>query len=234
MRGLALLAMLALSATPVQAGLAPIPSGDDSRIGILRNAANDVARVDVVIGNDLTLLMPRGELIETVELKDTQVWHVSVAPARDGLVLYALRPVSDSTMTVRTNRATYHFALNANVTGVFPYLVRLENGGTSNAAPQFKAWTPPVVVPPGSYRLSGAKAVLPSTIRDDGRKTYLQWDANQPLPALFALDARGHEAMIEGYMREGVFTIDHLVEQLVFRLDKAKGKARRIAPKRAK
>jgi type IV secretion system protein VirB9 len=230
-RHFALLLVSSLMPGLAQATTAPIPSGEDSRIGILRNAGNDEIRLDAIAGHDLTILLPRGEQIATVELNDVAAWHASVAPTRDAFTIYALRVVSASPMTVRTDRATYRFLLNAALSGAFPYLVRIEGNSAGNSMSPPRIWTPPVVGQPGNYKLSGDKTVLPSVIRDDGRKTYLQWTASQPLPAVFVRDGRGREAMVDGYMRDGVFTIDHLVDRLVFRIDKAQGKARRLAPK---
>jgi len=225
---------LLLAASPGLATVAPIPSNDDNRIGIVRRAAGDEVRLDTIAGNDLTILPPRGEQISTVELGDVAAWHVAVSPTRDAVVIYALRPVTGSAMTMQTDRGTYRFMLNAVTSGTFPYLVRIESGGFGGSSSPPKIWTPPVIVEPGVYSLSGDKTVLPSVIRDDGRKVYIQWPASQALPAVFSLDAKGREEMVEGYMREGTFTIDHLVEQLVFRLDKAQGKAKRVVRKAAR
>lgn len=225
---------MAFSAGPALATASPTPSNEDHRIGVVRNAMADEIRLEAMPGTDLTVLMPRGETVDTVELGDVATWHVSVLPSHDGFVISALRPVAASPLAVRTSRGAYRFSLNATLGGMHPYLVRLEQGGGGALPGAPKVWSPPVIVPPGAYRLSGDKEVLPSTIRDDGRKVYIQWAASQPLPAVFALDARGREEMIDGYMREGTFTIDHLVEKLVFRLDKARGEARRIARKAAR
>ncbi len=60
------------------------------------------------------------------------------------------------------------------------------------------------------YRVSGEKALRPEQISDDGDKTYLIWHPDQALPAVFAVNAFGSEEIVDGYMREGVFTIDRV------------------------
>ena len=47
------------------------------------------------------------------------------------------------------------------------------------------------------------------------------------MPATFAFGPTGEEQMVEGYMRGGVFTIDRVYEQLIFRIDKDAARARR-------
>jgi type IV secretory pathway VirB9-like protein len=76
-----------------------------------------------------------------------------------------------------------------------------------------------------AYRLSGEKALRPAQITDDGTHTYILWDEDQPLPAVFAVNALGDEEMVDGYMRDGIFTIDRVHATLVFRYGKKRAKA---------
>ena len=80
----------------------------------------------------------------------------------------------------------------------------------------------------GRYRLSGAAELRPVRIADDGTHTYIVWSTEQALPAVFAISAVGTEEMVDGYMRNDVFTIDRIHQQLVFRIDKAFAKAERV------
>lgn len=78
------------------------------------------------------------------------------------------------------------------------------------------------------YRVSGEKALRPTQMSDDGEKTYLIWDADQALPAVFAVNDIGGEEIVDGYMRDGVFTIDRVYSKLVFRIDRKVAKAVRL------
>lgn len=80
----------------------------------------------------------------------------------------------------------------------------------------------------GRYRLSGDEVVKPAAISDDGRKTYISWLVDQAMPAVFAIGPTGEEEMVEGHMRDGVFTIDRVYRELVFRIDREKASAKRI------
>jgi type IV secretory pathway VirB9-like protein len=80
----------------------------------------------------------------------------------------------------------------------------------------------------GRYKLSGAAELRPAQISDDGTHTYIVWAPDQALPAVFAVNARGTEEMVDGYMRNDIFTIDRVHPQLVFRIDKKLARAKRI------
>lgn len=229
MRWLALGLLLSSSAAAAQVD--PTPSSEDSRIGVVHHEAGQKIRLRITPGADLALLMPRGERIETVTLGDTVAWHASVSEAQDGLTLFAAYPISDTSLSVGTNASSYEFTLTAAFGASVPYLVRIENGGSTVSgkfSPQ--VWTPPAVVQPGSYKLSGNKELRPSAIRDDGAKTYIEWNPAQAMPAVFALNSLGREEMVNGYMRGSAFTIDRIYDTLVFRIDKAVVMARRYLP----
>ena len=60
----------------------------------------------------------------------------------------------------------------------------------------------------GRYRVSGARALRPSRISDDGRHTYIEWPRDRSIPAVYAIDAQGREALVNGMMRDDIFVID--------------------------
>ena len=80
------------------------------------------------------------------------------------------------------------------------------------------------------YKLSGEKSLRPSRIGDDGVHTYIEWSEDQALPAVFAVNALGEEEMVDGYMRQDIFTIDRVHQRLVFRIGKKLAKAERAIP----
>lgn len=76
------------------------------------------------------------------------------------------------------------------------------------------------------YRITGDRDLRPQSISDDGVRMYIEWHEQQDLPAVFAVTRSG-EAIVEGYMRSGVFVIDRVYHDLVFRIDKRWAKARK-------
>jgi type IV secretion system protein VirB9 len=228
MKRLALLPLLLL-ASAARADVMPISSNEDPRIGIVHTENGGAIHLQATAGIDLTILLPRGERVTQVTVGDTNVWHAAVPEGRDAVVLSALRASGPTSMSIQTSRKAYAFVLTGVMAGSPFYMVRLD--GTNSVANRPRVWTPPVVVQPGTYKLSGKKEIFPSSIRDDGRKIYLQWPTSQPIPAVFALDRLGHEEMVDGYMREDIFTLDRLYDELVFRIDKAEAHAKRIVGK---
>lgn len=80
----------------------------------------------------------------------------------------------------------------------------------------------------GSYRLTGERNLRPARISDDGYRTFIEWAEEQPLPAVFAISAMGREEIVNGFMRDGVFTIDRVDAVLVFRIDQKWARATRL------
>lgn len=78
-----------------------------------------------------------------------------------------------------------------------------------------------------SYRVRGADALKPASVRDDGEKTYIRFAPEQLLPAIFAISPTGDETLTNGYMRGEDFVLDRVWEELVFRIDHKKATAKR-------
>ena len=87
------------------------------------------------------------------------------------------------------------------------------------ANPEGKQW---------QYRVTGERALRPEQMSDDGEKTYLVWHPDHALPAVFAINDFGGEEIVDGYMRNGIFTIDRVYSRLVFRIDRKVAKASRL------
>ena len=217
---------LSLAAIPVAVAQSfPMLSADDPRIAVLHYAPGIPTQLHAIAGTDLSLLMPKGEHVLRVVVGDPGAVRVDVPGEHDGLVIAALHPVTEVGLIVETDQQTYSFALSVTYQGSVPWMVRLVKGGMSGHS-QFPAApisAPPPGPParPGTWAIKGDKALLPSAIHDDGAKISIQWTSAQAIPAVFALDERGQEQIVNGYMRGDEFVIDRVFEHLVFRIDKA-------------
>ena len=139
-------------------------------------------------------------------------------------------------MDVRTDQRNYLFSLSAMQSGPTISVVRIGNP-TPMRLPIMSTASPIAAEErTAMWKLSGSKELLPASIRDDGTHVYIQWGATQAIPAVFAIERRGSEEMVNDYMRNGAFTIDRVYDDLVFRIDKISATARRIKvkPKRRK
>ena len=193
------------------------------------------------------------EHISNVTLGDSRAWQVAVA--RDGASL-TVRPQADgapsgmpTSMIVRTDTRTYAFDLETGE-GVTAMLVRFvypEDHRMGNASPasqfapqaQFQGEQFPQFARPGGmaqaverYRLKGDKALRPDWIADDGQRMFLRWSEDKPMPAVFAVDDTGREMTVDGFMRNGAYTIDRVWPQLVFRIDRHMASATRLPPEK--
>jgi type IV secretion system protein VirB9 len=225
------LGIISATLSGAHAQQAPVPSAEDSRIAILRYGPGAPAQLHAIAGIALPVLMPRGEHVQRVTVGDPGAVRVEVPGDHDGIVLSALRPLNEVSLTVETEQQSYQFSLSVTYQGPAPWLVRIERGGGAFPATPPRVWTPPAILTPGTWKLKGDKALQPTMIRDDGEKISLQWSSAQDVPAVFALDNQGHEQMVNGYMRGDLFVIDRIFEHLVFRIDKAMASANRSLAK---
>jgi len=216
-----LLAVLPGSALAQQA---PTPSFDDPRLQSVAYDPTRPVRLVAFPNSTLTVMLLLGDRIERLVLSDPAAFDVDVTGPGDGLHIAPLRADGAATLLVDTSLRRYEFDLATGEGLAAAYLVRfVDPSSPSNSAPATAAR--PMI---GEYRLSGERALLPSKIGDDGERTYLEWSEYQSLPAVFGIGANGEEEVVDGYMREGIFTIDRVYGELVFRIDRKRAKARRV------
>jgi type IV secretion system protein VirB9 len=229
MKGPVLL-LVALMAAPCLAQIEPRPTGGDPRIQSLPWAPDQVFRIRAAQGYQVTLQLAPDERIENVAVGDSAAWQVSANNRGDLLFIKPIRDGVTTNLTVATDVRLYLFELAPADGAGFgsAYLVRFEFPAivetpveTDRAAMQ------------GTYRLSGARALRPSWIGDDGVRTYIEWPDDAALPAVFTLDRHGREALVNGHMRDGRYVIDSVLPKLLFRIDGSVARATRRAPRNA-
>jgi len=219
-----------LLAMPVAAQLRPEPGPGDPRIQSVLYDANQVVQLQVATGYQLTVEFAPDERIENVAVGDSGAWQVTPNKRGDRLFIKAVGQGVTTNLTVVTDARTYAIELSP-LFGALPtmaYTVR------------FRYATPAAVtlvandaaLGPGRYKLSGDKALRPAAIDDDGVHTYIAWGPDQTLPAIFAIDDKGNETLVNGMTREGRFVIDAVSNKLVFRIDRQTAGAMRVPQKR--
>lgn len=184
-----------------------------------------VVRLEAAPGYQLMVEFAPDEHIETVAVGDSGAWQVTANKRGDRLFVKPLQDGVATNMTVVTDARLYAFALEP-LSGSQPdmaYAVRFRYAAPARAADA----TPQTAA--GHYKLSGDRNLLPSAMHDDGVHTYVAWDEDRPIPAIYALDARGRETLVNGMMRDDRMVIDSVHNRLVFRIDNHKATARRVA-----
>jgi len=220
--GLVILGLL--TPTMALADIVPAPDRADPRVLQAEYIAGAAIRVQVAVGQNLTVLLPRNEQVVSVELSEPLEWSIKVdQETSDSFVLSPLRPAEDSQAKIVTKSHTYNLALSSDPSADPALYLRILSPGQSSVASAKSTSAPVKMV----WKLSGNRELMPSSIRDDGEKTYVEWNADQAIPAVLAIDRLGREEMINAYMRGSVFTIDRVYDHLVFRLDKVYAEARR-------
>jgi type IV secretion system protein VirB9 len=212
----------------------PSPSLDDPRLQTLVYDPARPARLVAFAGANLTLMLMPGDQIEKVTTSDRNAFDVRITESNDSLNIMPLRPDAAATLVVDTKQRRYEFDVGTKG-GLAAYLVRLVQAGPAMPMPGPMPMRPPGAPPLApigtNYKLSGDRSLLPAAMSDDGRRTYIQWGEYQSLPAVFGIGPTGQEEVVDGYVRDGKFTIDRVYGQIVFRIDKRQAIARRLGKK---
>ncbi len=228
MIGRALAILLALSATVAAAQVRPQPGYGDARMQTVDYQRNQVVEIEGAPGYQVMIALAPDEQIQNVAVGDSGAWQVVTSQSGNMLFVRPSEGGVSTNMTVITSARFYAFDL-VPANGAPPYEVRFRypaesEGGTSDTSS-------PMGEPVGEYRLSGAKALRPAGMHDDGVKTYIAWSPDTPLPAVFFIDDYGRERLANGNMRGHLYVIDSVHEELLFRIDRKKARAKRYLSK---
>jgi type IV secretion system protein VirB9 len=225
MRALGAILLLGAS-TPALAQVSPTPGIEDPRIQTLVQRDGERARLVAFPEGSLTLIMTQREQVRRVVLSDSSAFRVAVTGHNDGLTITPLKTGAVATMTVETGSGVHEYDLETGRGLAAAYVVRLV--ADERAGEDFRQdLVPDLATMDGRYRLKGARTLRPQRIADDGFKTYIEWTPEQSLPAVLGIGPTGEEEVVAGFMRDGLFTIDRVYSQLVFRIDREKTTATR-------
>jgi type IV secretion system protein VirB9 len=233
---LASLALLTVGA-PLAAQIFPTPGPETPRIQSAQWRPGEPLVLTALPQTALTVMLEPGERIQRATLGGSPAWQVVISPEEDSLQITPGPGAVPASLSVETDRRAYSFLLETGDGLQAAYLVRLQFGP---AQPAFQLSAPAQAFADAlgeltsTWRLRGDKAVRPVTIRDDGVKTVIGYAPGQALPAVFAIGPTGEEEVVDGYMRDGLFIIDRVHQELVFRIDRAKAIATRNARTDAK
>ncbi|WP_269514073.1 TrbG/VirB9 family P-type conjugative transfer protein [Brevundimonas subvibrioides] len=209
-------------ATPVLAQTPPSAPADP-RIQTLPYDPGQVYRLNAATRYQVTVLFGTNETVENVAVGDSDAWQVTLNGRGNALFLQPVRATSPTNMTVITDRRVYSFELvpTFGPTPDTPFSLRFSY---PEVQPRIGPSSPGETAP---YRMSGNRALQPLAVIDDGTRTYIDWRPDQTLPAVFGVEGRGSEVLLEGYVRDGRYVIDAVHPTLVFRLDRLSARATR-------
>lgn len=240
MRAVFALALALLAAAPAAAQVRPQPGAGDRRLQTIDYADDQVVILEVAPGYQLTVELAPDEQIENVAVGDSSAWQVTANRRGDRLFIKPLQSGVTTNMTVITSARLYAIDLVPlpspspdmaySVRFNYPEPARTGEGGAEEGAADGAG----EAAIDGRYRVSGARALQPSRIGDDGRHTYIEWPADRPIPAIYGVGANGLETLVNGAMRDEVYVIDQVLPRLVFRIDRQTARAVRVEPRRSR
>jgi len=227
---LLLLVTLSLWAAPLAAQVQPRAGSGDPRIQTVDYDREQVVQLQAAPGYQLTVELGPDEQIENVAVGDSAAWQVTPNRRGDHLFVKPIQAGVSTNMTVVTSVRVYLFELVPlfGPSAEMAYTVRFRHPTEAGAQ---AVETETAQAEEGRYRLSGARSLRPSRISDDGRHTYIEWPRDRSIPAVYAVDARGQESLVNGMMRDDLFVIDGVARRLVFRIDRHVARAARVAPR---
>lgn len=219
--------LLLLFGTPAaaQATLPPAAMSGDPRLQTLPYDVGRVVRLRIPLGFQTTLVLDPNERVENVALGDSDSWQVEPNGRGDHVFIKPVRAGAVTNLTVVTDIRVYVFELSTSFGAAAdtPFIVRFLYPEVRPPASELPA---PMPIS-GHYRLTGSRPLRPGAVSDDGRSTFVEWRPDQTLPAVFALDERRREILLDGHMRDGRYVIDGVYQTLLFKLDRQVARAAR-------
>lgn len=219
------LALIVLAAPLAAQQARPLDS--DARIETIEWRDGGVIPLRTTAGGALTVIFAPGEAVQSVVVGDPQAVQAAVPPQADSLLLRAARPPLNDSIEVRTQLRAYRFRVVLGPANDVAYAVRF-SVPADGAGPAAVSGPPPEAN--NSYAIKGEATLRPVRVSDDGQRTFIEWGADQALPAVFAVSPQGEEETVDAYMRGGIMVIDRVYSRLMFRVGKYKAQADRPVP----
>lgn len=216
MRGMFVVAALALASISAAAESVPQPSSADNRIRQVTYSPTEVYELTGSYRLTTTIEFERGETVQYLTLGDTIAWQAH--PMGHRVHIKPVEPRAVTNLTVITDRRAYYFRLTAAAPKDkldATYLLRFNYGGGPDIAVNPNALrvgakdTSVDAAPKPrncNYSVSGSRSVKLLRACDDGQFTYLEFAPDATLPAFFAVEADGTESTVN-YRMEGKYVV---------------------------
>ena len=192
----------------------PHPAASDPRVLLATYRDSEVYKVVASYGFQTAIEFSEKEIVETISIGDSIAWQV--VPAGRRVFLKPQEPNAVTNMTVVTNLRPYYFELGARknrdpsaVTFLLRFTYADSTSGVLGARMTSQLATTTSKKPSDynfNYTLTGARAIAPIRVFDDGEFTYIQFRALADLPAIFLVDKDKHESVIN-YRMEGPYVV---------------------------
>jgi type IV secretion system protein VirB9 len=228
--------LLSLAAAPAIARVQPLPAGGDPHLQQVDYDAGRIVDLRGSPGYQMMVELSPDEQVQNVAVGDSAAWQVSVNKEGDRLFLKPTQPDVATNMTVVTSVRVYSFDLSSlpGPTPDMPYTVQFRYPSPTHAAQDGR-----YVDVAGAtrrisrYKVSGDRQLRPYGMSTDGQHTFISWPRTAPIPAVYAVDAHGHDILVNGMMgTDDVYVVDGVPDRLAFRVDGNVAYAVRVPPKK--
>lgn len=190
----------------------------DPRVRVVPYQADQVVAIEGHLGYQIMLEFDPRERIENVSIGDSLGWQVT--PNRAATLLFLKPVVADAAtnMTVVTNRRRYAFSLRSGEANGpdDPRIVYSLRFSYPDEPPAQSTAADPASFN-FNYAVSGSPALMPTRVFDDGRVTYFEMPPGAETPAIFLLNARGEEEVVNSQVRGGFIAVDQIADAFVLR-----------------
>ena len=189
---------------PAFAAQTPTPSKFDARIGYVTYNPADVVTINTTAGVATHISLQEGESYVTHAFGDAEAW--SFAMERNHVFIKPKADLASTNLILVTDQRTYSFKLvyHASKASDVVYSMSFHYPDVAAKAKAVAAERGAIeagfAAPPANartnYTMSGAKAIAPVNVWDDGKFTYFKFPENRDLPAVYMVDADGQESIV--------------------------------------
>ncbi len=241
---------LVVIGSPVPAAETPRSTALDNRIREVVYSDTQVFRIVGVFRSATQIVFSPSERVEHVALGDTVSWEVAPAENSLFIKPRELAGATNLIVMTRSAAGirTYTFELSARRGGIGPrapdtffkvvFRYPLEEAAAAQAAATQAAYARSVALQTRAirsaldlavlegkrnlrYSVQGSSAIQPSEITDNGQFTALRFPNQRELPAFFAVNPDGSEAIVPFDVRDEFVVIHGVFDQLRLRRGKA-------------
>ena len=219
----------------------PEPGVADPRVRVVTYSAKNVVRLNTFFGVSTHVKFSESEQIKDVAVGDDLAWKV--IPRGNNLFIKPTAKEGDTNITVVTNRRIYQFVAVvlteknqkawANRELIYSLSFRYPDEEDANSNARAKAEAEKarredvknrLTRAPSrnghnmDYWVAGHQEVSPSGAYDDGRFTYLIFNNNSAMPAVYETDETGKESLVNTHVSSGnTIVIHRLAEKITLR-----------------
>lgn len=213
----------------------------DSRVRVVAYNPADVVKLNTYYGVSTHVQFGVNETIKDVAVGDQQAWDI--VPRGSHLFIKPKAQKADTNITVVTDKRVYQFALmvepreirdatawrDPNLVFSLSFRYPDEEAARLTALAkeaEAKASQNDVASKLAEaknrdenrdYWVAGSEEVSPTGARDDGRFIYLTFSNNRDMPAIYAVDNEGNEALINTNVEGNEIVVQRMVRKLVLR-----------------